>query len=203
MEVVDGQHRLLAAKQSQSGIYYVVIDGYGLKEVHALNLNQKNWNKKDFIIGYANMGYTPYVKLLKFIELNDDFNITDCVSMCQNSQGGIRSAAQKFERRSGKTSNPSEVLEEGTWIGNDFDLAQEWADKIRLLKPFYFNYKRSSFVGTIIGMLKNEVFDFNEFTHKLRLQPTALVDCANRGQYKSLIEDIYNYKRRDKVNLRY
>jgi hypothetical protein len=31
----------------------------------------------------------------------------------------------------------------------------------------------------------------------------SLVDCANTSQYVSLIEEIYNYRRREKVNLRY
>ena len=47
------------------------------------------------------------------------------------------------------------------------------------------------------------MWSFNDFMHKIRLQPTALVDCANRDQYKTLIEDIYNYKRREKISLRY
>ena len=57
-------------------------------------------------------------------------------------------------------------------------------------------------VGEIV-LFQNEKFDFNEFMHKVRLQPTALVDCANRDQYRTLIEDIYNYKSRNKINLRY
>jgi hypothetical protein len=39
--------------------------------------------------------------------------------------------------------------------------------------------------------------------HKLRIQPSALVDCTSTEQYRILIEDIYNYKNRNKINLRY
>jgi hypothetical protein len=72
-----------------------------------------------------------------------------------------------------------------------------------MIKPYYVGYNRSAFVGTMIVLLQNQNFDFNDFMHKLRIQPTALVDCANREQYKTLIEDIYNFKRREKVNLRF
>jgi hypothetical protein len=48
----------------------------------------------------------------------------------------------------------------------------------------------------------NEIFDFSEFMHKLRLQPSALVDCVNSDQYRTVIEDIYNWRSRNKVNLR-
>lgn len=204
-QVVDGQHRLEAAKKVGTFVYYIVIKGYTLKEVHTLNLNQKNWAKKDFMDGYADMNIESYVKLRKFVEKNDDFSFTDCVAFCSNMSSGLgtSSLAQRFRKDSDVTMNIREVFEEGTWIGKDFYLGQEWANKIRMIKPYYNGYNRSTFVGTMIGLFTNENFDFNEFMHKVRLQPTALVDCASREQYKTLIEDIYNYKSRNKVSLRY
>lgn len=202
MEVIDGQHRLAAAKEANSFVYFVVVKGYDLKEVHTLNLNQKNWTKKDFMEGYANMGVESYVKLSDFVEKNDDFSFSDCVSLCSNLSASSSSSINQTIR-GGKITNMSEVFENGTWKGKDFDLAQEWANKIRMIKPYYLGYNRTSFVGSMIGLFQKENFDFNEFMHKLRLQPTALVDCANREQYKTLIEDIYNWRSRQKINLRY
>lgn len=202
MEVIDGQHRLMAAKEANSFVYYIVVDGYSLNEVHTLNLNQKNWTKKDFMDGYANMGIESYIKLKVFSEKNDDFTFSDCIAMCSNVSGLCNTSAQKH-RTDGKKYNIQEVFEEGTWLGKDFQLSQDWANKIRMIKPYYVNYNRSSFVGTMITLFTNSNFDFNEFMHKLRLQPNAMVDCANREQYKTLIEDIYNYRSRNKISLRY
>lgn len=202
MEVIDGQHRLAAAKEAKSFVYFIIVNGYDLKEVHTLNLNQKNWTKKDFMDGYANMGIESYIKLKKFVEKNEDFTFNDCIALCSNNvTGGNNSLNQRLVLD--KTKESSNVFEVGTWKGKDFDLAQEYANKIRMIKPYYLGYNRSTFVGTMIGLFQKENFDFNEFTHKLRLQPTALVDCANREQYKTLIEDIYNWRSRQKVNLRY
>lgn len=202
MEVIDGQHRLLASKEAGSDVFYIVLDGYSLSEVHTLNLNQKNWTKKDFMDGYADMGIESYIKLRNFVYKHEDFTFGDCVALCGNKSGSENSNTNKF-----KLVNPSlstqEVFEEGTWKGKDFNLANEWAEKIRLIKPYYANYNRSTFVLTMISLFKNENFDYSEFMHKLRLQPKALVDCANREQQKLLIEEIYNFKSRNKVNLRY
>lgn len=188
MEVIDGQHRLAAAKEANSFVYFIIVDGYDLKDVHTLNLNQKNWTKKDFMEGYANMGVESYVKLRKFSFKNTDFSFTDCISLCQNKSG---------------KDTPSQKFEEGTWKAGDFNIAQDYANKIRMIKPYYIGFNRTNFVTTMISLFNNEKFDFNEFMHKLRLQPTSLVDCVNREQYKTLIEDIYNWKRSQKVNLRY
>jgi hypothetical protein len=38
---------------------------------------------------------------------------------------------------------------------------------------------------------------------KIKLQPTALVDCINAEKYRELLEDIFNYRRREKINLRF
>ena len=52
-------------------------------------------------------------------------------------------------------------------------------------------------------LLEKEQFSFDEFIKKLKIQSTKLVDCINQDQYTMLIEDIYNFKRKEKVNLRY
>lgn len=193
MEVIDGQHRLMAAKEANSFVYFIIVNGYSLNEVHTLNLNQKNWSKKDFLDGYENLGLLPYIKLKKFMKENEDFTLPVCIAFCNNTTDNSHN----------KLGENLEVFEDGSWIGRDFNLGQEWANKIRMIKPYYKNYNNSGFVGTMITLINNNKFDFDEFMHKLRIQPTALLDCANRTQYKTLIESIYNYKSRNKINLRY
>lgn len=202
MEVIDGQHRLLAAKDAKSEIYYVILKGYDLKEVHALNLNQKNWSKKDFLEGYAEMNIESYIELKEFYKKNKEFSLLDCISMCSNTvQGGLTSSAAKKFHKGGYT---KETFEEGTWVGKDFNLAQNIADMIKTIKPFYQGYNKSIFVKALMGLiLYKPQFDINEFTHKLRLQPNSLKDMTNISDTKLLIEDIYNYRSRNKINLRY
>jgi hypothetical protein len=77
------------------------------------------------------------------------------------------------------------------------------ADKIMLIEPFYDGFKRRSFVYALMTLFKKPQFEFTEFIQKLRLQPTALINCVDTDQYITLIEEIYNYRRRDKINLRY
>lgn len=203
MQVIDGQHRLEASRKAKSFIYFVIIKGYNLKDVHVLNLNQKNWTKIDFLIGYADMGIESYKKLLYFHKANSDFNITDSIGMCSNTTGG-NNFGQSSQRSKLKGSvTTSEIFEEGTWVGKDFDLAQLNANKLKELKHFYNGYNKSVFVGTMLGLFTNENFDFDIFISKLKLQPNALCDTASREQCRLLIEDIYNYRSRNKVNLRY
>ena len=203
LEVIDGQHRLLAAKESKSEIYYIVLNGYNLKEVHALNLNQKNWTKKDFMDGYAEMDIESYSKLREFTKKHKNFNIGNCIAMCSNLVGQSNGISHKYRADSKNTSNIKEVFEEGTWIGKDFELADENANKLKMIKRYYDGYNRTTFVAVMLGLFKNNEFNFVEFLSKLKIQPQKMQHCANTTQYRLLIEDIYNFRRREKVNLRY
>jgi len=86
---------------------------------------------------------------------------------------------------------------------NDLFNAEDLADKMNLIAPYYSGYKRRSFFYAMMSMFKKPEFEFTEFIQKLKTQPIALQDCTNISQYKMLIEEIYNYKRREKVNLRF
>jgi len=196
LEVIDGQHRLEAAKSAGTFVYYIIVNGYNLTEVHTLNLNQKNWAKTDYMEGYANMGIDAYVKLREFTLKNDDLSFSNCLALCSNEAKTHAYLGTQYERTA------KHVFEEGTWIGKDFNLAQDWANKIRMIGTYYDGYDRTTFIRTFIPLLSNDKFDFSEFMHKLRLQPSALVDCANSDQYRTVIEDIYNWRSRNKINLR-
>jgi hypothetical protein len=202
-EVIDGQHRLMAAKDAKSGIYYIILRGYALKEVHALNLNQKNWTKKDFMDGYAEMGVQSYIKLKEFMLYHDDFNITNAITMCSNIASISKNCLSSKYRKDGRTDNLKEIFEEGTWLGKDFILADENANKLKMIKKYYDGYNRSSFVNVMLGLFAHDDFNFIEFLGKLKIQPQKMQHCANVTQYRLLIEDIYNYRRRTKINLRY
>jgi hypothetical protein len=147
------------------------------------------------------MGLEDYMALKEFCQNYDFLNLSDCIALCSNTTGGGNSTKN---RKYGKMPfTPKEQFDRGTWTVKDISTAEMYADRIGLIQPYYEGYNRSIFVGTMLSLFKRDNFDFNEFMSKVRLQPTALVDCSNRSQYRALIEDIYNFKRRDKVNLKY
>ncbi len=205
MEVVDGQHRLEACKQSNSSVYYLIVGDYGIKEVQALNLNQKNWTQIDYAESFSSMGYEHYKKLLSFVEENDDFGFSSCVRLLQNSTASkyISTKRSVSQQNANGTSKIKQVFEEGTWEINDEKKANEWVNYLRDIGQYYSGYNRTTFVNAMISLFNNPKFDKDEFMRKLSYQSNALNDCSNVGQYIELIEEIYNFKKRDKVNLRY
>jgi hypothetical protein len=96
-----------------------------------------------------------------------------------------------------------EVFYKGEFKIKSLKNAEDIIQKIMMIEPYYLGVRRRSFIYTIMSLFKNRNFEFTEFLQKLKIQPTALQDCTNVTNYKILIEEIYNYRRREKVNLRY
>lgn len=184
--IVDGQHRYMAAKEEGKGIYYIVVPGYRLEHVHTLNINQRNWSKKEFLEGYAKKGIESYIQLQKFYTENSEFSLTDCVRICSV----------------GSKNSKNSFFKEGLWEMGDLSLAEKHVAMIKQFKDYYSGYCKQGFVSTMLYMFQHDKFSFQEFLGKVKLQPLALHDCGNIEQWKTLIEDIYNYKRMKKVNLR-
>ncbi len=68
MEIIDGQGRFQALKELGMPIEYIVQSGIGIKECVSMNINQTNWNTKDYIKTYAERELESYIYLQKLQE---------------------------------------------------------------------------------------------------------------------------------------
>jgi hypothetical protein len=185
-EIIDGQHRFDVIQELKLPLNYIVCKGYGLNEVHILNQNSKTWTSDDYLDGYCKLGYKDYLKYKEFKELYG-IGHYECMWLLNGSQ----------------LSNPTQVFFTGDFKIKNYNEACKIIEKIMLVEPYYEEWKRRSFILAMLQLFKNPNFELTEFLQKLKLQPTALSNCSTTNQYVSLIEEIYNYRRRDKVNLRY
>jgi hypothetical protein len=203
-EIIDGQHRFLAAREVGCPVYYIVLKGYALQQVHTLNMNQKNWTKAEFLHGYANMGLEDYIVLRDFWYKHQWLNLGDAIALCSNITSDFNLTRKPLVAKNGHVQDRSNDFLAGTWKIRDLNLAEINASKLKSIEPFFpEGYRSTSFVGTMLMLFNHENYNHDRFLRKLKVQPLALSKQASREQYKLLIEDIYNYKSRNKVSLRY
>lgn len=186
LEIIDGQHRFDVIQELGLPLHYIICKGYGLNEVHILNANSKNWTMDDYLEGYCNLDYKDYILYRDFKE---KYNIghNECqLLLSENFHMKCRENFIKGEFKVTALLKATKIMEQ-----------------ILLLQPYYSGVRRRTFIYTMNSLLNTPNFEFTEFIQKLKLQPTAMVDCVNVAQYKSLIEEIYNYRRKEKVNLRF
>ena len=186
-EIIDGQHRFEIIEELGLPLHYIICDGYGLSEVHVLNQNSKNWQADDYLQGYCDLNYPQYIAFKNFCKKHD-LNTASGMLLLNNGNRSKRAIA---------------VFNSGKFVISDINNAEKIAYMLNHIKPMYKGYSRTSFIYAILKLSKNPYFEIIEFITKLKLQPAALFDCVNVDQYVALIEEIYNYRRREKVNLRF
>jgi len=185
-QIIDGQHRFEVIQKLNLPVNYVVCEGYGLDEVHILNQNSKTWSSGDFMNGYCDLGIPHYIT---FREFRNAYRLGYFESMVLLSGVNSHLLKRKFV--------------DGEFEVSDYDSACIIAEKIIMVEPIYLGARRRSFVLAMIQLLKNPKFNYSEFLTKLKRQQSELVDCTTVSKYIELIERIYNYRRQNKVNLRF
>lgn len=191
-QIIDGQHRFEAAKELGLPIYYIIKKGYGLVEVQILNSNLKNWSTDDYMNGYIELGFEDY-NLYKLFRQEFGFDHNSCLAMLSN-KGNVRDG--------GTTLNQN--FKDGTFRVINYKEAIRTAEKIKMVERYYSGYARRSFVMAMLKCFANKEYSHSVFMSKISYQSTKLVDCTNVGEYLTLIEEIYNFKSREKrVNLRF
>jgi hypothetical protein len=190
MEIIDGQHRVTAAKEAGVPVTYVMEIAANFNMIRNLNTNQKNWSIIDHIHGFVVEKNPHYVALENFMKEFKFLKPTDAMILTQNAYTPIK----------------REDFESGMFKVKDIIKAREWANHILSLKPYFVGYNRAIFVRALVKILsRNTKFEFESFLHKVKLRPQSIYMCGTVNQYIEMIESIYNYKRisTDKINLRF
>lgn len=184
-EVIDGQHRLLACKELKLPVRYIVCNGYNLEDIHRYNMISKNWTLDDFMNGYIELGKKEY-EFYKVFKEKYGFGHGESISMV-SGKNDRHDAVKKFQAGELKIKN--------------YNNACLFAEKVQMIAPYYEGYRRRSFVLALLSLSKNSNFTIEEFVEKLKFQRSKFYDCGTQEQYVKLIEEIYNFKRREKVSL--
>jgi len=189
LNVIDGQHRILAAEKANVPVTYTMNKKVTADEIGTLNTNTKNWNIITHLERFVKLGYPHYVVLDKFMRNFPELKPTECTMLVRNTMASAN----------------REIFESGKFETKNVLVAYEWAHNIMKLKPYFEKgYNRSIFVRALIKVMSNKPeFNFSEFLHKVQLRPKSIFMCGTVDQYIEMIEDIYNYRRSDKVNLRF
>jgi len=189
MEIIDGQHRLAACRGLGLPVYYITVGGYDREQVQMLNANSRNWSTDDFVESMISKGSDDYTILKAFRE---KFGIpyTSSVALL-----GSRSAEYNKHLMT--------AFKEGNFKVKDLRRAEDVGNLVEKASKYFDAARTKYFVSAITRCYDKPDFDGDEFIHKLSLNSLMINKCRNAKQYLEVIEEIYNYRRRNKVNLRF
>lgn len=199
LEIVDGQHRHEACRLTGFPIYFIVVPGYGIKEISILNSNQKNWTKLDFLESYCAQDIKPYLEFKQFMTEFPELGFQSCERIITGYAKGTRTGLIDGERANMRD------FQEGKLRIPNLNKSYANARKIMEYKPHYEGFNRPTFVTALLPLLSSKVYNHKEMIYKLGVSPHKLEHCSNVFQYRDALENIYNWKRLkdNKVSFRY
>jgi len=174
-EIIDGQHRLEAAKKLGKPVYYIVGDAFTLEEVQVLNQNNRNWSAKEFLTSFVAKGNKNYTILKSFKE-EFGFGIGECISLL-----------------SGKHRNYANFRDGGFEV-TDWRKARKIARMVYDFAPFYTGYKRRTFIYAMQLLAGNKNYNHERMMTKSKYQKNKFEDKTSVEQYLEMLEKIYNFK---------
>jgi hypothetical protein len=190
MGVIDGQHRLAAARELGLPVYYKIGQQLSEADITTLNVAQKNWQGPDYLHYWTVKGRTDYVALTKFWQRHPSLSFSNAKMML-----------------GGSANNRANEFRAGTWKASEEAYKGEQAailvERVAAETPFK-QAMHTGFVAAVYHCIANvEGFDAKVFLDKILKQPRSLVPCASHKQYLAMFEELYNYQTRVENRVRF
>lgn len=179
MSVIDGQHRLEAAKALNVPIHYVVSSNVKKGDISRINSNQKNWKVIDYINYFTIEGVPQYQELSRLICRFPAFSPTAILRLVHADTG--RQNVKEGVINIDNIAQAADILEYCNRLLNKGG------------SKYAFVLQRN-FTLAIRRCFNTEGFDKEVLLSKIDQMPRSLVPCINERQYCEMIEEIYNYR---------
>ena len=190
-EVIDGQHRLSAAKALKLPIYYIVDYDYEIKDLICIQTNRVGWSTADFIHYYIQIGKKDYED---FEILRDKVGLTIRILLLW-----IGSTTHKGTKHIGTYS----TFKNGDYrycVDNTQLRALDTMSKfIKLMKDNNFRpnriYEDNHFHFACKNFLCSPYINHEEFLEKVKNYHNIMRFSGSTYEYLKCLAELYNYHR--------
>lgn len=190
-EVIDGQHRLEAAKELQVPIFYIIGEELTYKDAGILNACSDDWEFKEYLDVYLKNGHEEYIKLNKFKE-SHSLNLKRFQYLMSKEQKQI------FD----------EKFKVGTF--RIIDDLNEISDKIKkidqiitFLESMVIDNKRFLYTDNFwralyLFLIKKDV-DVLRLKEKIGMKYQSIRPMSGYKDYIKVFTDVYNWKAKQRL----
>lgn len=188
MEVLDGQHRLMAAKSLGVDIYYQVEKI--LKDADIILMNtSKSWGSADYQNYYCRNGFIEYIKLEEFRKKNS-ISLRISLNICI---GRSRGAYENYKK--------GRFVFKQEEISQEIDCCKDTIELIHKLNGFSPYTKSARFWKALLKLVKHHRFEHKKWMINLHKMVERFVAKAKTEDYCKLMMEIYNWHNSDKINI--
>jgi hypothetical protein len=183
----SGHHRLDAAKLAGVAVNYIVEDEWPVQRMvrEGAVVNQKSWIASEAASAYAEAGMKDYVTLLHYVALGIP----------------IKEAASMLYGESAASGNVGKFVKDGTFEVRDTKHIKhvlEIRDSVVKSNP---EASSRAFITAISALLVLPEFNPRQLIARMTTNPGLLEKRSTRDQMLEQIEEIYNFRSKEKVAL--
>ena len=183
MRVLDGQHRLLAAKRAGVHIWYNIVKGsVNLDTIARINESQRKWQPSNFVHMYATLGNVHYKAFEQFYR---GFKLSV-------STGLLLFGSQTMS-----------TLRNGKLEATDILHAEDMANALLDVQKYVTFAKYNRFASAFKRMFEHTEYDHKRMLAKLEQRKHTIKKLTTVPDYIRLLEGIYNYKLSDANKVRF
>lgn len=183
--IIDGHHRLAAAKKLGIAVFFVVEPESSAKSMASVNAYVKTWVTADYVRMYAIRGIDDFQKLLQY----GDAGIP------------LAMAASMLHGHAAASCNVSEQIKTGTFkiretsnINKVYAMIKNFAD----LNPVV---RHRAFIAALSDCLLTPQFEWARFERRFAENTSMMVKASNKDLQLDQIEKLYNFRSQEKVPL--
>jgi hypothetical protein len=184
-EVIDGQNRLEALRQLNLPVHYIKHNGAGLKEAQRHNQIKKKWGYNDILQSHIANGNESYL-FVQYLMNKYNLSLGNVLVACDKGNHG-QHAMYKFVHGTLQVNNKKEI--------------EDLVEKTLRIDSIVKINRKVMWSACLKCVTCNE-FDVDTFIQKLHYLKDHFTPQVKVSQQIEQIEEIYNYRNRNKINLR-
>ena len=188
MEVIDGQHRLLAAKALKVDIYYEMNETLKAEDIIIMNISRP-WGIADYLNYYCKNGVEEYLKLSEFMKKN---NIKLKVAL-GITMGLARSGYADYKAGKYKFSEDE--------LGDAVDICWDTIGYIKKMNGYSQYTNSTRFWQALLKLVRHHEFNEEKWRSNLEKMIERFNVKATTDDYLRMFMDVYNWKNPNRLNL--
>jgi hypothetical protein len=194
-QIIDGQHRIEAAKKARVPVYFIVQKGATLHDAINDNKGRRNWAIIDYINSYAELGNKDYIKLRDFcFNMKSLYGIQYFVSIELASNADSGGGKKMKSLKDGTLTVSTKRIKDSEKIILDLmQIRDEYSIENALHKYFARGFET---------VCSAEGFKSSVLFKKLGRQRKKLEGCASTAQVVEALLEIYNNRNSKPLNIK-
>ncbi len=180
--VIDGQHRLAAAKQLGIPLYYIISQRIERKHVPILAGLAKNWKLEDWLGVFMDEGRPEYLQLQDFRRRYDDMPLAPAIALCQTGFANLTKPIKEAFKSGDFTCDHIADAEKVMSLAKSFNgsMANHW--------------KQAQFVRALVHITNDPRYDDGRMSVRIKHSSTFVTPKLRTDDYLKELSELYNYK---------